>query len=308
MKPWIEKYRPIHFEHIVLDPVNRQLFQNMIEYDTFPHLLLYGPPGTGKTTTIINLIQEYQNKRNIKNSGNIIHLNASDERGIDIIRNQIQQFVLIKHLFDVGLKFVVLDEVDYMTKAAQQALKELLMLPTTKNVRFCLICNYISKIDQSLQHEFICVRFNQLPKYEIFHFIKTVAAKENLVLEDSIIEKIHQMYGSDIRSMINFIQSGWTVLDHPIHSAVFVELLTAFRCPSGEGVRQLLIRLAQQYNCDLRDIFRYFFDYVLRSTEFDGNRFLLAFLDIVENIVHHQYNVPNDILLSRFCHLWRIFV
>jgi replication factor C subunit 3/5 len=122
-KPWIEKYRPGRFDEIVLEPINRQLFQQMIETDRFPHLLFYGPPGTGKTTTIINLIQEYQKKHNIKHSGNIIHLNASDERGIDTIRNQIQQFVMTKNLFDAGLKFVILDEVDYMTKTRNKLSK-----------------------------------------------------------------------------------------------------------------------------------------------------------------------------------------
>jgi replication factor C subunit 3/5 len=134
--------------------------------------LLYGPPGTGKTTTIINLINEYQTKYNQTNKGSVIHLNASDERGIDIIRNQIYQFVKSKNFFEVGLKFVILDEVDYMTKNAQQALKYLLQ-SSCYNVRFCLICNYISKIDESLKNEFICIRFNQLPRCDIYKFIKS---------------------------------------------------------------------------------------------------------------------------------------
>ena len=91
--PWVEKYRPTHFDNIVLDPINRKLFKQIINKEHFPNLLFYGPPGTGKTTTIINLIQEYQKKFSKINKGNIIHLNASDERGIDIIRNQIHSFV-----------------------------------------------------------------------------------------------------------------------------------------------------------------------------------------------------------------------
>jgi replication factor C subunit 3/5 len=158
--PWVEKYRPTHFDNIVLDPINRQLFEKIIQKKQFPNLLFYGPPGTGKTTTIINLIQQYQKKYGKINTGNVIHLNASDERGIDIIRNQIHSFVKSMNLFETGFKFVILDEVDYMTKNAQQALKYLLQTTTT-NVRFCLICNYISKIDEPLKNEFICDRFNQ---------------------------------------------------------------------------------------------------------------------------------------------------
>ncbi len=123
---WVEKYRPCQFEDIVLDPLNRQILKNVIDSSYFPNLLFYGPPGTGKTTTIINLITAYQAKLNNKNKDLIIHLNASDERGIDIIRNQISFFVNSKPLFNTGMKFVILDEVDYMTKNAQQALRYLL--------------------------------------------------------------------------------------------------------------------------------------------------------------------------------------
>ena len=103
---WVEKYRPTIFEDIVLDPLNRQILQNIIETSYFPNLLFYGPPGTGKTTTIINLINAYQTKLNNKNKDLIIHLNASDERGIDIIRNQINLFVNSNPLFHTGMKFV----------------------------------------------------------------------------------------------------------------------------------------------------------------------------------------------------------
>ena len=147
--PFVEKYRPTIFDNIVLDPLNKQILKNIIENSYFPNLLFYGPPGTGKTTTIINLINAYQEKQNNKNKDLIIHLNASDERGIDIIRNQINYFVISKPLFNNGMKFVILDEVDYMTKNAQQALRYLLQ-NYTNNVRFCLICNYISKIDEGL--------------------------------------------------------------------------------------------------------------------------------------------------------------
>ena len=114
--PWVEKYRPTTFNNIVLDPINRAIFENILEKNYFPNVLFYGPPGTGKTTTIINLINKYQQDFDGNNKENIIHLNASDERGIDIIRNQIQQFVKSNNFYNNGLKFVILDEVDYTTK------------------------------------------------------------------------------------------------------------------------------------------------------------------------------------------------
>lgn len=207
--PWIEKYRPKHFDDIVLDPLNRVFFENIVEKNHFPNLLFYGPPGTGKTTTIINLINEYQTKHTRVNKESVIHLNASDERGIDIIRTQIYQFVKSRHIFESGCKFVILDEVDYMTKNAQQALKTLLQTCRT-NVRFCLICNYISKIDDSLQQEFVSVRFNQLPWTEIKQFLHKIAGSEGMTLNEDDAEVLRDTYQSDIRSMINFMQLSQT--------------------------------------------------------------------------------------------------
>merc|ERR1711968_119418 len=93
-RPWIEKYRPTKFDDIVLDPLNKKLLENIVKQNSFPNLLFYGPPGTGKTTTIINLINRYQEINNYTHKkGYTIHLNASDDRGIDIIRNQIKTFV-----------------------------------------------------------------------------------------------------------------------------------------------------------------------------------------------------------------------
>lgn len=208
-RPWVEKYRPTKFDDIVLDPLNRKLLKNIVTQNKFPNLLFYGPPGTGKTTTIINLINKYQEKYNQKNKGLKIHLNASDDRGIDVIRNQINQFVNTKTLFGKGLKFVILDEVDYMTKNAQQALRYLIQ-QYNKNIRFVLICNYISKIDSALQNEFIRLRFCQLPKKDTFNFLKIIIEKEGLNISSKQINIIQKKFKSDIRSMINYIQSNHT--------------------------------------------------------------------------------------------------
>ena len=98
------------FDDIVLDDSNKLIFNNILKKKYFPNLLLYGPPGTGKTTTIINLINKYQELEGCKNKDLIIHLNASDDRGVDIVRNQINQFVNTKTLFNTGIKFIILDK------------------------------------------------------------------------------------------------------------------------------------------------------------------------------------------------------
>ena len=295
--PWVEKYRPVHFDNIVLEPINRQIFKNILENNYFPNLLFYGPPGTGKTTTIINLINDYQIKNNQKNKGMVIHLNASDERGIDIIRNQIYQFVKSKNLFETGTKFVILDEVDYMTKNAQQALK-ILLQSYSYNVRFCLICNYISKIDDPLKNEFVCIRFNQLPKEDIYQFIRKISVNENLNLTDTVIDKLQNIYNSDIRSMINFIQLNqnitdcdYNIIDNTVLNRIHEMLLSS----DAETVRYIN-DISIQYNSDKKNIIKKYFNYVIRHKK---EIVTPEFLNIVE-VLMHSNNINIKHLLQFF--------
>ena len=208
--PWIEKYRPQTFENIVLDEINKKILNGIIDKQYFPNLLFYGPPGTGKTTTIINLIKKYEKIYNEDNKSLVIHLNASDDRGIDIIRNQIFQFVNTNSLFCNGTKFVILDEADYMTKNAQTALRDLIQ-KYNNNVRFCLICNYISRIDGPLQNEFVKLRFCNLPENEILKYLKNITKAEKIKIFFKDLKSIQKLFDSDIRSMVNYIQSNHNI-------------------------------------------------------------------------------------------------
>jgi replication factor C subunit 3/5 len=136
----------------------------------------------------------------------MIHLNASDERGIDIIRSQINNFVNSKTMFNQGMKFVILDEVDYMTKTAQIALKYLIEYYSNYNVRYCLICNYITKIDSNLQTYFCKLKFNCIPLTYIFNFLNSLCINEKLTLSNDYLNYIIYLYNNDIRSMINHLQ------------------------------------------------------------------------------------------------------
>lgn len=308
--------------------------KNILAKRYFPNVLFYGPPGTGKTTTILNLIQEYQHTnasspfvsvviggqsgitaRNVssasKHKENVIHLNASDERGIDIIRNQINQFVKSNHLFEPGLKFVILDEVDYMTKNAQQALKTLLQT-CRPNVRFCLICNYISKIDESLRNEFVCVRFNQLPKHEIHRFIQEISDKEGLCITPEEIDTIQHNYNSDIRSMINFLQlhasTNYTIQRdtetprqgnhihkiHIIRNEQWLKIHRLFHIHLSdteftESPEIYIHKLSIIYNTDKRNILNTYFNYVIRNFP---ELITDEFLSIVEHATHMVDGIP----------------
>jgi replication factor C subunit 3/5 len=302
--PWVEKYRPTNFDNIVLDPANRTLFTNIIANEYFPNVLFYGPPGTGKTTTIINLIREFQIKCNQRQQGTVLHLNASDERGIDIIRNQIQQFVKSNNMFESGLKYVILDEVDYMTKNAQQALKYLIQ-SSRYNVRFCLICNYISKIDASLKNEFICIRFNQLPKQEIYRFIKSVASNENIQLSDDVIASIQEMYNSDIRSMVNFIQlnqkmENWT--NSIISTITWETLHTLFIRNDYTKTLTFIQETSVKYNIDKKALIKKYFNYVIRN---HARYVTPQFLDTVEVVLHTTDMGITNVLLYLCHHLYQ---
>jgi len=297
--PLVERYRPTHFEGIVLDPLNKQILKNIINTSYFPNLLFYGPPGTGKTTTIINLINAYQEKQNNKNKDLIIHLNASDERGIDIIRNQINFFVNSKPLFNNGMKFVILDEVDYMTKNAQQALRYLLQ-NYSSSVRFCLICNYISKIDEGLQNEFIRLRFNQLPKDEIIKFLNYISISENLNLSENSLECIQKLYKSDIRSMINFMQSNQDIVKQNVVSDFKLNIIdnNIWETLIGMLIKKTKINIlndyiysiSMKYNIDKKNIIKDFLNYIIRNYSKYVNT---KFLEFVENLLHSQVQNNN---------------
>jgi len=295
--PWVEKYRPNTFDDIVLDPLNKSILENIIKNEHFPNLLFYGPPGTGKTTSIINLIKAYQ--ENSQNQNLMIHLNASDERGIDIIRNQINSFVNSKSLFNNGMKFVILDEVDYMTKNAQIALRYLLQ-SYKSNVRFCLICNYISRIDEALQNEFVRLRFNQLPEREIITFLNVINEKEKLQYSDETIHLIQKLFNSDIRSMINYMQSNEQIIYNRkiIQTELWEKITDDIKNKDLDENLQFISKLSTEYNIEKKNIIKNYLNYLIRNKKHIIN---ISFLSFIENIMHIpelniEYMLPYTIL------------
>ena len=281
--PWVEKYRPSSFNDIVLSDINKTIFENILKDNYFPNLLFFGPPGTGKTTTIINLINAYQEKNNQENKGLMIHLNASDERGIDIVRNNINNFVNSKNLFNKGTKFIILDEVDYMTKNAQQALKYLLEI-NNGNVRFCLICNYISRIDESLQNQFMRLRFNQLPSQEIIKFLENINNEEKLNFSREELESIQKLYQSDIRSMINYLQSNQLNYNNKriINDEIWEKLINKIKINNDLiYFRKELLQISENFELEIKNIIKSFLQYIILNYQITTN-----FLSEIEMLVH----------------------
>lgn len=282
--PWVEKYRPSNFEAIVLDKQTHRIMSNILSMNYFPHLLLYGPPGTGKTTTIINIVNEFQkNNYGQINKDNVLHLNASDDRGIDVIRTQINMFVNSKTFFSEGLKFVILDEIDYMTKSAQQALRYVIG-NTNTNIRFCIMCNYICKIDEALQNEFIKFRFTSLPVQDIISFLRNISIKENLEFSDELLQNIQQTYVFDIRSMVNFMQSNASNINI-ITDCKIQALLEKIKTTSPSKLTNELNIMSVTHNMDVKNISVIILSYIVKQYPENNTR---DFLNFAEKIIHYN--------------------
>ena len=302
--PWVEKYRPDCFDDIIISNMNKSIFSSIFIKNHFSNMLFYGPPGTGKTTTIINLINKYFQTIGVKNSkSSILHLNASDDRGIDIIRNQILQFVNTNSIYKKGLKFVILDEVDYMTKNAQNALKRVIQ-NVNDNIRFCLICNYISRIDNSLRNEFICIRFNKLPEKMVNHFLMNIIKKEELNIDEKTIYNIQNKFGSDVRSMINYIQLNHNklhnsdiLLDKYKYDELYSYIVKHKKSPN--TIVNHLNELSHTYNHDIIEIIKEYINYLL---EYHKEKYLnVKCLNKIGNIMHHN-DIAIEHQLNYFVH------
>jgi len=301
--PFVEKYRPKILDETVLDDLSRTILENIIETNNFPNLFFYGPPGTGKTTTIINLIESFQRKYNGSiDKSLVIHLNASDERGIDTIRTQINNFVLSKSLFKIGTKFVILDEVDYMTKNAQQALKYLLENNSSNNqIRFCLICNYISKIDSGLQNEFIKIRFNDLPKEKIIEKLKYISDIEELNLSERSLENVQLLHKSDMRSMINFIQ---LCIQSKLKIDNEINIINDEICRQIENKILVNEKIDEYYiyeislknNIEKNNLIKIMFNYIIKNRRDKINS---KFLNYMENVIHCLHSLNDKDIISK---------
>ena len=287
---WNEKYRPNNLEKIILSNYNKLLINNIIEKNYFPNLLLYGPPGTGKTTTVINLINSYLNKYYSDNKKQIVHLNASHERGIEIIRNNLYTFVVSDNLFFEGPKFIILDEVDYMTKSAQLALKYLIEYYSNTNVRYCLICNYITKIDNNLQSYFCKLKFNTIPFEEIHTFLSDICSAEKLSVSRDYLYHIIYLFKNDIRAMINFLQLNNNNMIYFIDANIYEKLYAINLKDEYEVFKTNFLKIEKKYKFNYNEFIKIYIYNILKTNIHSINS---TKIDCLEFFVHN-YNKLND--------------
>lgn len=201
--PWVEKYRPKQMTELVSHEDIISTITRLIDSGKLPHMLLYGPAGTGKTSTILACAHKMYGKHY---SSMVLELNASDERGIDVVRDQIKEFAGTRQMFCSMPKMIVLDEADNMTNAAQFALRRVIE-KYTKNARFCLICNYASKIIPALQSRCTRFRFAPLSDSQALERLKLIAEAERCALEEGGLEACVTLGTGDMRKSINILQS-----------------------------------------------------------------------------------------------------
>ncbi|CAG9786793.1 unnamed protein product [Diatraea saccharalis] len=204
--PWVEKYRPSKLEDLVShDDIIKTINQFMKE-NQLPHLLFYGPPGTGKTSTILACARQMYTPQQFNSM--VLELNASDDRGIGIVRGQILSFASTRTIFKAGPKLIILDEADAMTKDAQNALRRIIE-KYTDNVRFCIICNYLGKIIPALQSRCTRFRFAPLQQSQIVPRLKEIATAEGVKMSEDGVKALLTLSGGDMRKVLNTLQSTW---------------------------------------------------------------------------------------------------
>ena len=202
---WIEKYRPRKLEDVVNQGESIEGIKALLRTPaTLPHLLLSGPPGTGKSTVALCIARQLMGD-NIRNL--VLELNASDERGIGVVRDRIKGFSQVIQATPSGVQFgiVILDESDEMTKDAQTALRRI-METSSRTCRFILVCNYQSGIIEPIQSRCSVFRFRYLDETDAVEYLTRICKSESVDVDPKALARIYEMSGGDLRSAVNYLQ------------------------------------------------------------------------------------------------------
>ncbi|NQV91269.1 replication factor C small subunit [Candidatus Woesearchaeota archaeon] len=260
---WTEKYRPQTFEGVKGQQEIVSKIQAFVESGNMPHLLFSGPAGVGKTTLSLVIAKQLfgENWRQ-----NTLELNASDERGIDVIRVKVKDFARTRSIGNVPFKLIYLDESDALTRDAQQALRRT-MENYTKTCRFVLSCNYSSKIIDPIQSRCAVFRFKPLPKEDVFTVITNIAKKEGLQISEDSKQALYDITNGDCRRLENIMQScaviNTTITPESVYSMASVakpkevnEVLTSAAKGDFLTSRKKLLDLMLNYGLSGMDIIR----------------------------------------------------
>jgi replication factor C small subunit len=272
---WTEKYRPKKFEEVVGQEDIIKKVQNLTKALNIPHLLFAGPAGTGKSTLALITVKELFG---INWKENYLELNASDERGIDVVRQKVKDFARTKALGNVPFKVIFLDEADALTREAQQALRRT-MENYTNTCRFIMSCNYSSKIIDPIQSRCVIFRFKLLEKKDIEKRINIIAERENLQLSESSLESLYEAAEGDCRRVINILQAASSI--SPMITPELVNTLISAAKPA-----DIKIVLEYALSGDFLKSKEKLLDVMLRES--------ISGTDIIKSIQKEIWNLPID--------------
>jgi replication factor C small subunit len=233
---WTEKYRPKDFSEIHGQQEVVSRVSAFVKQKNMPHLLFAGPAGTGKTSLSLVIAKKLFGEAWREN---FLELNASDERGIDVVRNKVKDFARTRAIGDVPFKIIYLDECDALTKEAQQALRRT-MENYTQNCRFILSANYSSKIIDPIQSRCAVFRFKPLEKKEIISIIESIAKHEGIKVAADAKEALYELSEGDCRKLENIMQS-CAVLDKEITAKLIYSVASAAQPKEIKTVLELAI-------------------------------------------------------------------
>jgi replication factor C subunit 3/5 len=311
--PWVEKYRPNDLNSIISHEDILNTLKNLIDNNKLPHLIFYGPPGTGKTTTILACAKKIygENYKSI-----ILELNGSDERGISVVREHIKEFsntqIMLSQIMNIECKYklVILDEADSMTIDAQFALRRVIE-NCSNNTRFCIICNYLTKIIPGIQSRCAVLKFSPIQFDDHNKYINNIINLENINISEDCINNIIKISEGDMRKSINILQSLFLINStniiitkdlykmigylEPEKSLEMMNYL--FEKKSLNEIYTTILKFKEEYNLSINDILKELSQFLLKNTNFSTSKLIEIFDKLAQIEVYLTNNVNQDIQL-----------
>src|SRR5918996_6344906 len=267
---WVEKYRPVELDEVIDQKEIIRGLENLIKNpEEIPHLLFAGPAGVGKTTTALCVARGLLGEEWLRDT---LELNASDERGIKMVRERVKEFAAVMKLTTSNkednrpFRIIILDEADEMTSEAQTALRRIIE-DSSRTTRFIIICNYLSQLIEPIQSRCVIFRFTRLPKQEVVDHLSEICRQEGIEFDIKALSRIYDSTSGDLRHSINILQSAATNNTLTVEK-VELSIGLSGRAKAGEVIklalagkfneaRELLLELTQVFGMSEKDFLKY---------------------------------------------------